>query len=150
MKQFHLYKINEIYLYVLQTIDNKNGMDILAIRSDIPYIVFPMYSPTFKKCESLGIPSINILKNINPYFLACIQVSQMVCGDLFNMTNGALKEYIREYVLHMNISDRQNNEGIDLLTMSVNRSRSLSMEELRKYVADRIYNSNASAVCKKD
>jgi len=147
MKQFHLYKINEAYLYVLQTVGSKDGMDILAIRSDAPYIIFPMYSPTFKKYEDLGIPSINILKSIDPYFLTCIQVSQLVCGDVFALSSGVLREHIREYILHMNVSDRRT-QGIDLVVMSINRSQSLSMEELRKYVADRIYSSNANAVCK--
>jgi hypothetical protein len=150
MKQSHLYKIKETYLYVLQTVNDKNSMDILAIRGDIPYIIFPMYSSTFKKYEDLGIPSVDTLKSIDPYFLTCIQVSQILCGDLFVLSSNNLREYIREYILDMNISSRQTQGNIDLLTMSINRSRALNMEELRKYVANRIHNSSTNAICKEN
>jgi len=149
MKQFHLYKIDKTYLYVLQTIDDKNDMDILAIRGDVPYIIFPMHSSTFKKYEDLGIPSVDTLKAIDPCFLTCIQISQIMCENMFNLTTANIKKYIKDYMLDMNLCNRTNRD-IDLLTMSINRSQLLSLEELQKYVKDRIYNSNTNKVCERN
>jgi len=151
MKQFHLYKIDKIYLYVLQTIDDKNNIDILAIRNDVPYIIFPMYSSTFKKYKDLGIPSVDTLNAIDPYFLTCIQVSQIVCENMFNLTTNNIREYIKENILNINLCNRANrNRDIDLLIMSINRSQLLNLEELQKYVTDRVFNSNNSKIYKKN
>ena len=151
MKQFHLYKIGESYLYVLQTIDNKKGIDILAIREDTPNIIFPMYSPTFKNYEDLGIPSIDKLKSINPYFLMSIQVSQILCGVLQDMTNNNLRDYIKTQIMQLHISNFTSIcTNTDLLTMSINRSLPQFSGALKKYVKNRIHSTESNETDTRD
>ena len=151
MKQFHLYKIKEKYLYVLQVINNKKGIDILAIREDTPNIIFPMYSPTFKDYKDLGIPSIDKLKNINPYFLMSIQVSQTLCGVLQDVTNNHLRDYIKNQIMQLHISNFVSARvNTDLLTMSINRSLPQFRGALKKYVENRIHSAKPDETDKRD
>ena len=146
MQTFHLYKIENNYLYVLQALDNKNDMDILAIRADFPHTVFPMYSPTFKKYEDLGIPSVTTLKEINPYFLSCIQTAHLICGHLHGGLGNRVKEYAKDYIVRLHSSNNSPFETIELLAMSINRSQILNMEGLKNYVEDRQSDSRIRTV----
>ena len=151
MKAHCLYKIEEpfeYYLYVLQTKDCTDSMNMLAIRSDFSDAIMPLYSSGIKFKEDLGYPTTEMLINISHPFYTSIKAA-IVCCNL-NLRGSHLRErvgnFLRENVsvlCYNNISDIQNGHPISANaktqhSLFASMNRTLARREVLAYVQDKI------------
>jgi len=150
MKAHHLYKLEEpynYYLYVLQVKDYTDSMNVIAIRSDFPKAIIPLYTG-IKYKEDLGYPTTKSLISINYNFYVAVKTA-IVCYNLRlkrSSRRNHLDLFLRENISEMcysNISRIQNRHPIPnniriqhSIFASINRI--MPPEEISTYVKEKI------------
>lgn len=151
MKAHCLYKMEvpfSYYLYVIQTKNYTDSINMLAIRSDFPEAVLPLYSDDIEYKEDLGYPTTELLISINHNFYASVKTSIICCN--LNFKNCNLREnagsFLRENIsvlCYNNITKIQNGYSIPynmktqhLIFSSIGRI--ISQGEIDTYVQDKI------------
>jgi hypothetical protein len=144
MESFHLYKIKVdkesayIIIYVIDVLKDNAAFNALIVRSDIPYLIIPIYTEAFYKIVDLGYPSLADLKRINVNFLCTVKLATILSGYVLESTRNEIGDYIRDKITQQCLCDCSEDVMRYAAMTAMSLCRTKNRSNLESYVQSRL------------